>query len=107
MNTRLALLVAALAVMSAPAFAGDDPFRQLAEESGLSERRVHMILGTRTAYAEYPYTYERSVAKLRKAIGEHRYDRLVNDRNFIAASADSKARALVAALDTTRNRTTP
>lgn len=107
MNIRLAMLAAALAVMSAPAFADDDPFRQLSEESGLSERKVHMILGTRTAYAEYPYTYERSVAKLRKAIGAQRYDRLVNDRNFIAASADTKARALVAALDSNRHRTTP
>ena len=78
MNTRLALLAAALMAVSAPAFAGDDPCKQLAQETGLSERKINMILGTRSSFAEYPYTYERSVAKLRRAIGEGRYDILVN-----------------------------
>lgn len=102
MNIRLALLAASLVAISAPAFAGDDPCRQLARETGLSERKVNMILGNRTSFAEYPYTYERSVAKLRKAIGEGRYDQLMNKGNLIAASVDTKAVALLAALDENR-----
>jgi hypothetical protein len=67
-----------------------------------------MILGNRTSFAEYPYTYERSVAKLRKAIGEGRYDQLMNNGNLIAASVDTKAVALLAVLDENRrNARTP
>src|SRR5688500_7441624 len=77
MNFRLALLAASLAAMSAPAFAGDDPCSQLARETGLSERKINMILGNRTSFAEYRYTYERSVEKLRESIGEGRYDQLM------------------------------
>ena len=102
MNTRLALLAAALMAVSAPAFAGDDPCTQLAQETGLSERKINMILGTRSSFAEYPYTYERSVAKLRRAIGEGRYDQLMNHGELIAASPDTKARALLAALEENR-----
>lgn len=108
MNFRLALLAASLAAMSAPAFAGDDPCSQLARETGLSERKINMILGNRTSFAEYRYTYERSVEKLRESIGEGRYDQLMNNHNLIAASVDTKALALLAALDENRrNARTP
>lgn len=107
MNVRLTCLAVALMAVSAPAFAGDDPCKVLAQETGLSERKVQMILGTRTSFAEYPYTYDRSVAKLRRAIGEGRYDQLMNHDNLIAASVDTKARALLAALEENRNSNTP
>lgn len=107
MNIRLATLAVALMAVSAPVFAGDDPCRQLAQETGLTERKVQMILGTRTSFAEYPYTYERSVAKLRKAIGEGRYDQLMNHDNLISASIDTKARALLVALEDNRYVNTP
>lgn len=108
MNTRLAILAAALMAISAPALAGDNPCKQLARETGLSERKVNMILGVRTSFAEYPYTYDRSVAKLRKAIGEGRYDQLMNHGELIAASPDTKARAMLAALEENRrNANTP
>ena len=107
MNIRLALLAATMAAMSAPAFAGDDPCAQLARETGLSERKVNMILGTRTSFAEYPYTYERSVAKLRKAIGTARYDQLMNGE-LVAAPPDARATALLVVLDENRrNARTP
>ena len=107
MNVRLTCLAVALMAVSAPAFAGDDPCKVLAQETGLSERKVQMILGTRTAFAEYPYTYERSVAKLRRTIGEGRYEQLMNHDNLISASVDTKARALLAALEENRNSNTP
>lgn len=107
MNIRLAVLAAALMAISAPAFAGDDPCKQLAQETGLSERKVNMILGNRTSFAEYTYTYDRSVAKLRRAIGGDRYDHLMNRGELISASVDTKARALLAVLDENRNRNTP
>lgn len=107
MNTRLTFLAAALVAVSAPAFAGDDPCKVLAQETGLTERKVNMILGNRTSFAEYPYTYDRSLAKLRKAIGEGRYDQLMNHGNLITASVDTKARALLAALEEDRNSNTP
>ena len=106
MNIKLAILALTLMAASAPALAGDNPCKQLARETGLSERKVNMILGTRTSFAEYPYTYERSVAKLRKAVGEGRYDRLMQGE-LIGSSVDTKARALVAVLEEHRNETTP
>jgi len=108
MNIKLAFLAAALIAASAPAFAGgDDPCKILAQETGLTERKVNMVLGNRTSFAEYPYTYQRSVEKLRKAIGEGRYDQLMNHGNLISASVDTKARALLAALDENRTSNTP
>ena len=108
MNIRLAILAAALMAISAPALAGDNPCKQLARETGLSERKVNMILGTRTSFAEYPYTYDRAVAKLRKAIGDGRYDQLMNHGELIAATPDDKARALLAVIEENRrNATTP
>ena len=107
MNIRLALLTAALMAVSAPALAGDDPCKQLAQETGLSERKINMILGNRTSFAEYPYTYQRSVEKLRRAIGEGRYDHLMNNGELIAATPDTKARALLAVLAERRNENTP
>lgn len=107
MNIRLTCLAAALMAVSAPAFAGDDPCKVLAQETGLSERKVNMILGNRTSYAEYRYTYDRSVAQLRREIGEGRYDQLMNHGNLISASVDTKARALLAALEENRNNNTP
>jgi hypothetical protein len=107
MNIRLASLAVALMVAAAPAFAGDNPCKKLADETGLTERKVNMILGSRTSFAEYPYTYQRSVDKLRKAIGEGRYDQLMNGGTLISATNDDKARALLAALEENRNSTTP
>jgi hypothetical protein len=98
MNIRLATLAIVLMATALPAAAGDNPFKILARESGLSERKVHMVLGTRTAYAEYPYTYQRSVEKLRDTIGNARYDHLMNDSELIVASPQAKAEALVAVL---------
>lgn len=107
MNIRPAIIAAALMAVTAPALAGDNPCRQLARQTGLSERKISMILGTRTSFAEYPYTYDRSVAKLRRAIGENRYDHLMNQGELISASGDAKARALLAALEEDRSNATP
>jgi hypothetical protein len=107
MNIRLATLAVVLVAASAPAFAGDrDPVRILAQETGLTERKVNMILGTRTSFAEYPRCYQRSVAKLRKSVGEGRYDQLMNG-NLVAAAPQAKAQALLAALEEQRNANTP
>lgn len=107
MKLRLVLITAALMAVSAPALAGDDPCKLLAQETGLSERKINMILGNRTSFAEYPYTYQRSVEKLRKAIGEGRYDHLMNNGELVAATRETKARALLAALAEQRNESTP
>ena len=43
-------------------------------------------------------SYISSVEKLRRAIGEGRYDHLMNNGELIAATPDTKARALLAVL---------
>lgn len=107
MNIKLTCLAAALLAVSAPALAGDGPCKQLARETGLTERQVRMIVGDRTAFAEYRTSYARSVAHMRDSIGRARYDELINNKRLVDASADTKALALLAALEENRNSNTP
>ena len=37
-----------------------------------------MIVGNRTAFAEYPYTYDRALDKFVAAIGKDNYNRLMD-----------------------------
>ncbi|MDQ3205858.1 MAG: hypothetical protein M3Q40_05020 [Pseudomonadota bacterium] len=76
MKIRIAAVAVAM-MLATPAWAGTDPVAELAEASGLSERKVGMILGTRTAYAEYRYTYSRALKQFQTAIGEENHLRLM------------------------------
>jgi hypothetical protein len=79
MKAKIAFIALALAA-SMPAWAeqSKDPIGDLAQVTGLSERKVQMIVGNRTAFAEYPYTYDRALKKFVNAIGEVRYEQLMN-----------------------------
>jgi len=89
MNARTAILGAALASIAAlPAYAGNpagasqsashiNPIKELANYTGLSERRVQMLLGCRTCFAEYRYTYQRSAEQFKHALGDERYEQLM------------------------------
>lgn len=76
MKTKIAGLVIAIAAV-APAYAGSNDIQQLAEYTGLSERKVQMILGCHTCYAEYRYTYDRSLAQFKRALGEENFKDLM------------------------------
>lgn len=76
MKAQIAGMLVALAAM-APAHAERNEIRALAEQTGLSERQVRMIVGCRTCYAGYTHTYERSLTKFKKAIGEENYEQLM------------------------------
>lgn len=77
MKGKLAFMVLALAA-TLPAWAAEDPIGDLSQITGLSERKVQMVLGTRTAFAEYVYTYDRSLRKFVGAVGKDNYERLMN-----------------------------
>src|SRR5687768_16275396 len=76
MKAKIAGLVIAIAAM-APAYAGNDDIQKLAEYTGLSERKVQMILGCHSCYAEYRYTYQRSLNTFKQAIGEENFEQLM------------------------------
>ena len=76
MKAKIAFIALAMAI-TAPAWAAD-PVGDLSKITGLSERKVQMIVGNRTAFAEYPYTYDRALEKFVAAIGEDNYDRLMD-----------------------------
>jgi hypothetical protein len=76
MKTKIAGVLIAFAAI-APAHAERNDVKQLAEHAGISERNVKMILGCRTCYAGYTYTYQRALTKLKRAIGEENYQQLV------------------------------
>jgi hypothetical protein len=78
MKAKIAALVVALATIAPSAFAQENPVGDLAQITGLSERKVQMILGNRTSFAEYPYTYQRSLEKFVDAVGEVRYEHLIS-----------------------------
>lgn len=79
MNIRTPALACVLALTAAlPAHAGDDVIELLAAETGLKERRVQMVLGTRSSFAEYVYTFGRSEQQFIRALGKERYRQLIN-----------------------------
>lgn len=82
MKVRLALLVTLMAV-AAPAWAAEDPIGELSRQTGVSERHVRMLLGVRTPYAEYPYTYARELRKFKAGIGEANYQRLMSGQPIL------------------------
>lgn len=86
MYARIVLAAVAIA-MTSPALANDNPVEELASQTGLSERKVKMILGDRTAYAEYPYTYDRSLKQFKAAIGEANYQRLISGQPIVLPQA--------------------
>lgn len=93
MKTKLALIVMAAAFAS-PAWAGDDPVGDLAEISNLSKRKVQMLIGNRTAFAEYRYTYDRSLERLVSVIGEANYERLMDGEAVVVRDREGRQLAL-------------
>lgn len=82
MKAKIAFIALAMAA-AMPAWAGEDPVGDLSKITGLSERKVQMLLGNRTAFAEYPYTYDRSLRKFVGAVGKDNYDRLMNGESVV------------------------
>ena len=78
MKAKIAALVVALAAVAPSAWAQEDPVGDLTQITGLSERKVQMIVGNRSSFAEYPYTYQRSLEKFVDAVGEVRYQMLIS-----------------------------
>ncbi len=83
MATAFALPVAGIAVaqetletvhVTAPA--GVKPIALLSSATGLTERQVKMVLGNRSAYAEYQTEYDAADRSLRKALGPEIYQRV-------------------------------
>jgi len=100
MKVRIAVMAVMMAAML-PAYAGSKDIKDLAAYTGMSTRKVKMILGPRTAYAEYRYTYHRYQSRFVKALGETNYERLMKGEavrlgNGVAVqirAADSVAKA--------------
>ena len=99
MKTRyaIAVFVAVGAAVAAPALAQEDPIATLAKQSGLSERKVRMLVGARTAFAEYRSTFDRSEDKLIKAIGRSNYERLLSGQPIELPRQAADERAVAAA----------
>ena len=73
----LALTIPGLALAGSPV-----TIRDLASTTGLSERQVQMVLGGRTAYAEYRTSYNRVERTFINALGEDRYRDLMAGREI-------------------------
>lgn len=97
MNARIALVALAMAA-AAPAYATtliDD----LSQATGLSPRKVQMIVGNRTPYAEYTRSYDRSLAQFKRALGNERAERVIAGEPF---TRERSRQARVAVLDERR-----
>lgn len=95
----LAAVLTAAAAATSPAYAGS-PITDLADYTGLSERKVRMVLGCRTCVAEYTYTYDRSLAKFKRALGNERYQRVIDG---LAIELERRPEVRVANLAERRN----
>lgn len=98
MKAKIACMVIAIAAAS-PVYAADSIVEQLASDTGLSERKVQMILGNRTAFAEYPYTYQRALEKFQAAIGKDNYEQLMAGQPIRLRNGVEITRTLVAKAD--------
>ncbi|HJW45509.1 MAG TPA: hypothetical protein VJ484_03370 [Lysobacter sp.] len=96
MKAKLASIVVALMAASAPAWAAEDPIGDLSRETGVRERHVRMILGNRTAYAEYRYAYGRALKQFKAGIGEANYQRLMSGQPILLPSNGKEVQVRVA-----------
>lgn len=84
MKRKLETCLLALALTPGLALAGSSlQIRDLAAITGLSERQVQMVVGARTAYAEYRTSYDRVEKQFVKALGEKRYLDLMAGREIV------------------------
>ena len=84
MKRKLETCLLALALTPGLALAGSSlQIRDLAAVTGLSERQVQMVVGARTAYAEYRTSYDRVEARFIKALGEERYRDLMAGHEIV------------------------
>ena len=84
MKRKLEICVLALVLVPGLALAGSPTqVRDLAAATGVSERQVQMVVGARTAYAEYRTSYDRVEARFIKALGEERYRDLMAGREIV------------------------
>ncbi len=89
MKAKIACIALAMAVV-APAWAAEDPIGDLSDITGLSERKVQMILGVRSSFAEYPYTYQRSLEKFVSAVGKENYEDLMRGESIALRDRDGR-----------------
>lgn len=99
MKTRTALIVLAMAAAT-PAYAAD-MVEVLAEETGLSERQVQMIVGNRTPFIEHRYNYSRSLKQFKRALGEELAQQLIAGETVVL---ERRREARIATLDERRNQ---
>lgn len=88
MYARIAVLAALLA--TTPLVHADESVAQLAQETGLSERNVRMVVGGRTAYAEYRVIFNRVDRQFKEAIGEVRYERITGRKLLSDTSRETR-----------------
>jgi hypothetical protein len=84
MKRKIETCLLALALTPGLALAGSSlQIRDLAAATGLSERQVQMVVGARTAFAEYRTSYDRIERHFVKALGEERYRDLMAGREIV------------------------
>jgi len=98
MKTITALILLAMAATT-PAYAAD-MVEVLAEETGLSERQVKMIVGNRTPFIEHRNSYGRSLAQFKRALGKELAEQLIAGETIVL---ERRREARVATLDERRN----
>lgn len=85
--------------------------RQLAVETGLSERQVRMVLGPHSGTAEYRLHFDRVQERFRDSVGEDRYQDLMAGRPIRlyrqGVDRQAGARTLVADVAGDEDRTSP
>ena len=73
--------------------------KELADYTGLSERKVAMVVGARTPYAEYRTSFNRVERQFKRALGEERYNDLMAGRRI---QLDDQQASSLASVGTTR-----
>jgi hypothetical protein len=85
MKARFSIALLSLTLAPGIAFAAQGvvlEIRDLAEATGLQPRQVQMVLGARTAFAEYRVSYDRVATRFERRLGSQRYHDLMSGREI-------------------------
>lgn len=86
------LVLSLAAVFSTSVFASEDIIGALADQTGLTERQVKMVVGPRSSHAAFLASYDQVQRQFVKAVGQERYQELLARREATPAAPSPQDR---------------
>ncbi|MET0892363.1 MAG: hypothetical protein ABWY01_02205 [Pseudoxanthomonas sp.] len=88
-----------IGLLAAAPLANASSTTALARATGLTERNIGMLFGGRTAYTEYPVSYNRVLRQFKQALGEDNYQKLMRGETIVLEIKHGEQKNDIAGLD--------